>query len=55
MSGLRMALVIWVMLVACHTSTEAQGKKRPMAHPTVYRTSQIDGLSICYREAGHVW
>ena len=52
MSGLRMALVTWVMLVACHTPTEAQGKKRPMAQPTVYRATETDGLSIFYREAG---
>ena len=30
----------------------AQGKERPVAHPTAYRTVQIDGLSIFYREAG---
>jgi pimeloyl-ACP methyl ester carboxylesterase len=31
-----------------HTPT----KEAPMQHPTVYRTIQIDGLSIFYREAG---
>jgi pimeloyl-ACP methyl ester carboxylesterase len=30
----------------------AQGKERPMEHTTFYRTTQIDGLSIFYREAG---
>jgi hypothetical protein len=30
----------------------AQGKERSMEHPTFYRTKQIDGLSIFYREAG---
>src|SRR5437870_9252032 len=30
----------------------AQGKERPMEHPTFYRTIQIDGFSIFYREAG---
>jgi alpha-beta hydrolase superfamily lysophospholipase len=30
----------------------AQGKERPMEHPTFYRTIKIDGLSIFYREAG---
>src|SRR5437667_5567989 len=30
----------------------AQGKERPMEHPTFYRTLQVDGLSIFYREAG---
>ena len=32
--------------------TQAHGKKRPVEHPTFYRTTQIDGLSIFYREAG---
>jgi len=31
---------------------KAQGKERPVEHPTFYRTTQIDGLSIFYREAG---
>jgi len=31
---------------------QAQGKERPVEHPTFYRTTQIDGLSIFYREAG---
>jgi pimeloyl-ACP methyl ester carboxylesterase len=30
----------------------AQGKERPVEYPTFYRTTQIDGLSIFYREAG---
>jgi pimeloyl-ACP methyl ester carboxylesterase len=30
----------------------AQGKEPIMGHPTLYRTKQIDGLSIFYREAG---
>ena len=31
---------------------QTQGKQRPVEHPTFYRTTQIDGLSIFYREAG---
>jgi hypothetical protein len=31
---------------------QAQGKEPPTEHPTFYRTIQIDGLSIFYREAG---
>jgi pimeloyl-ACP methyl ester carboxylesterase len=31
---------------------QTQGMERPMEHPTFYRTAQIDGLSIFYREAG---
>jgi pimeloyl-ACP methyl ester carboxylesterase len=31
---------------------QVQGKEHPMKYPTLYRTTQIDGLSIFYREAG---
>jgi hypothetical protein len=31
---------------------QEQGRQRPVAHSTSYRTIQIDGLSIFYREAG---
>jgi len=31
---------------------EAQAKETSMSHPVAYRTIQIDGLSIFYREAG---
>src|SRR2546423_10855915 len=46
----RMALVVSAMLASFQSL--AQGKERPMQHPTFYRTTQIDGLSIFYREAG---
>jgi len=46
----RMALAISVMLASFQLL--AQGKERPMEHPTFYRTKKIDGLSIFYREAG---
>ena len=29
-----------------------QSKEHPMSHPTVFRSTQVDGLSIFYREAG---
>ena len=45
-----MALAISVMLASFQLF--AQGKERPMEHPTFYRTIQADGLSIFYREAG---
>jgi pimeloyl-ACP methyl ester carboxylesterase len=47
----RMALVVCAMF-ASPLLAQAQGKERPMEHPTFYRTIQIDGLSIFYREAG---
>src|SRR5258706_6115490 len=48
----QMALVVSVMLVSFHLLAQAQGKERSMEHPISYRTIQIDGLSIFYREAG---
>src|SRR6184192_3279831 len=41
-----------VMLASFQLLSQAQGKERPVEHPTFYRTTQIDGLSIFYREAG---
>ena len=41
-----------VMLASSQLLSQAQGKERPVEHPTFYRTTQIDGLSIFYREAG---
>jgi pimeloyl-ACP methyl ester carboxylesterase len=46
------ALAVSLMLAAFQLLAQAQGKKRPMEHPTFYRTTQVDGLSIFYREAG---
>jgi alpha-beta hydrolase superfamily lysophospholipase len=39
---------------ACNISAAGlyQGKERPLKHSTVYRTIQVDALSILYREAG---
>src|SRR6516165_1223684 len=48
----RMALVIPVTLASLQLLAHAQGKERPVEHPACYRTMQIGGLSIFYREAG---
>src|SRR5580704_14105503 len=53
----RMALVLSVMFVTfqlpvAQAQGKAQGKDGPVQHPSFYRTTQIDGLSIFYREAG---
>src|ERR1700722_4509636 len=32
--------------------TQTQRKERQMEHTTLYRTTQVDGLSIFYREGG---
>ena len=48
----RMALVVFVMLASFQLLAQGQRKESPVEHPTFYRTTQIDGLSIFYREAG---
>ena len=49
----RTALVVSAMLaLLCAPFVQAQERKRPVEHPTFYRTIQIDGLTIFYREAG---
>src|SRR5713226_5606227 len=45
-------LVVSVILASFQLLALAQGKERPMKDPTLYRTIQVDGLSIFYREAG---
>ncbi len=47
-------LMVSVLLTLFQFPAQAQGqgKDRPMEHLTSYRTIQIDGLSIFYREAG---
>src|SRR4029077_20114851 len=47
---IRVALIV-SMLGSIHLLAEDR-KERPVEHPTFYRTTQIDGLSIFYREAG---
>src|SRR6266850_4682565 len=47
-----MALVIAAVLASFQMLAQAQGKVRPVEHPTSYRTAQVDGLSMFYREAG---
>jgi pimeloyl-ACP methyl ester carboxylesterase len=49
------ALMLGVTLVSvplCAKAQGAQGKERLVERPTFYRTVQVDGLSIFYREAG---
>jgi pimeloyl-ACP methyl ester carboxylesterase len=48
----RMVLVVSMMLAIFQLPARAQAKERPVKHPTFYRTIQVDGLSIFYREAG---
>ena len=48
----RIARVVFVMLAIFQLPAHAQGKENPVKYPTFYRTIQVDGLSIFYREAG---
>src|SRR3984957_20765396 len=55
----RMLLTISVMLASLQLLAQVQEpqvqirrEEKNMKHPTFYRTTQIDGLSIFYREAG---
>jgi pimeloyl-ACP methyl ester carboxylesterase len=41
-----------MMLAIFQLPAHAQGKEHPLKYPTFYRTIQVDGLSIFYREAG---
>jgi len=45
-------LTISVLLASFPLLGQAQERERPVEYPTAYRTVQIDGLSIFYREAG---
>jgi len=48
----RMVLVVSMVLAIFQLPAHTQGKKRSVKHPTFYRTIQMGGLSIFYREAG---
>src|SRR5579863_3776846 len=55
---LRFPLLICLVVAFLPSFTRAQDqakekeKERPVENPTAYRTIQVDGLSIFYREAG---
>jgi pimeloyl-ACP methyl ester carboxylesterase len=44
--------VVFLILASSASAAQAQRKERAVAHPTFYRTVQVDGLSVFYREAG---
>src|SRR6266446_1997796 len=44
--------ILMMMLAIFQLPAHAQRKEPPMKHPTLYRTIEVDGLSIFYREAG---
>jgi pimeloyl-ACP methyl ester carboxylesterase len=48
----RIILVFSMILAIFQLPAPAQGKECPVKYPTFYRTIQVDGLSIFYREAG---
>jgi pimeloyl-ACP methyl ester carboxylesterase len=47
-----MAFMIFLWLAAVPWHSQSQAKENPVKYPTSYRTIQVDGLSIFYREAG---
>src|SRR4051812_39852918 len=52
-TGTRVTMVAAIALVAIiQLLGETQRKEKGMKYPTFYRTTQVDGLSIFYREAG---
>jgi hypothetical protein len=48
----RVVLAVSTVLAIFQAPAHAQGKERAVKHTTLYRTIQVDGLSIFYREAG---
>ena len=44
----RVALMASMMLASLPPPVQAEGRERLVEHPTFYRTTQIDGLSIFY-------
>lgn len=49
---LALALDLFITLASFQALAQAQAKERTVGHPTFYRTIQVDGVSIFYREAG---
>jgi pimeloyl-ACP methyl ester carboxylesterase len=45
-------LIVLVLLALFPSPAQAQKKEHSIKYPTLYRTIQVDGLSIFYREAG---
>ena len=48
----RAVLMVSITLAPFQLPGVAQGKEHPVKYPTLYRTIQVDGLSIFYRKAG---
>src|SRR5258708_39062285 len=48
----RNAVVTCAMLALLQVPVQAKAKEQPVQHPTHYRATRIDGISIFYREAG---
>src|SRR5580704_11290474 len=54
--GKILVIAVFMIVTSCQLPGQAQGqergRQRPVENPIFYRTIQIDGLSIFYREAG---
>ena len=44
--------VVSVMIASTQLLAQTHTREHPVEHPTLYRRTQVDGLSIFYREAG---
>ena len=44
--------VVSVMIASTQLLAQTHTREHPVEHPTLYRRTQVDGLSIVYREAG---
>ena len=47
-----LVIVLTFAFLPIQAPAQSQGKEAPMKYPVSYRTTQVDGLSIFYREAG---
>jgi pimeloyl-ACP methyl ester carboxylesterase len=52
LKALGVALIASLVVTSCQSGREVQRKERSVQDHTMYRTQQIDGLSIFYSEAG---
>jgi pimeloyl-ACP methyl ester carboxylesterase len=52
LKALGIAMIASLVVTSCQSHQEVQRKDRRVEYHTMYRTRQIDGLSIFYREAG---
>ena len=45
-------IAVAILMIASQVAPSTRQQERPVEHPTFYRTMQVDGLWLFYREAG---